>query len=110
MFISRLLPLLEFEREIPTVDLSKVTLAYHKLKDKGISKLDLDTGDAIALSPLAPGGGSVQEKEKAFLWLRHNGQPIFQCGLQSFGYKLMHSRLKNQAKQSLEKKSWEFHK
>jgi len=67
MFISRLLPLLEFEREIPTVDLSKVTLAYHKLKDKGISKLDLDKGDAIALSPLAPGGGSVQEKEKALL-------------------------------------------
>jgi len=67
MFFNRLLPLLEFEREIPLVDLSKVSLTYHKLKDKGISKLNLETGETIALPPIAPGGGSVQEKEKILL-------------------------------------------
>lgn len=67
MFFNRLLPLLEFEREIPLIDLSKVTLTYHKLKDKGISQLNLETGEVIALAPIAPGGGSVQEKEKVLL-------------------------------------------
>ena len=34
MFYKRLLPLLEFEREVPTVDLSKVVLTHHTLRNK----------------------------------------------------------------------------
>ncbi len=67
MFFKRLLPLLEFEREVPTVDLSKVLLTHHHLKNKGQTKLDLTQGEAVQLPGLAPGGGSVQEKEKALL-------------------------------------------
>ena len=67
LFFKRLLPLLEFEREVPTVDLSKVVLTHHHLKNKGQSRLDLTQGEAIQLPGLAPGGGSVQDKEKALL-------------------------------------------
>jgi type I restriction enzyme R subunit len=67
MFFKRLLPLLEFERDVPTVDLSKVVLTHHHLKNKGQIKLDLSQGEAVQLQGLAPGGGSVQEKEKALL-------------------------------------------
>lgn len=67
LFFKRLLPLLEFEREMPTVDLSKVVLTHHHLKNKGQKKLDLAQGDAVPLSGLAPGKGSVPEREKALL-------------------------------------------
>ena len=67
LFFKRLLPLLEFEREIPTVDLSKVVLTHHTLRNKGARRLDLSQGDAEKLAGLAPGGGSVQDKEKALL-------------------------------------------
>jgi type I restriction enzyme R subunit len=67
LFFKRLLPLLEFEREVPTVDLSKVVLTHHHLKSKGQKKLDLTQGDPQKLDPLAPGGGSVQDKDKALL-------------------------------------------
>ena len=67
LFFKRLLPLLEFEREIPTVDLSKVVLTHHTLRNKGERRLDLSQGDAEKLAGLAPGGGSVQDKEKALL-------------------------------------------
>jgi type I restriction enzyme R subunit len=67
MFFKRLLPLLEFERETPTVDLSKVVLTHHTLRNQGQKKLDLSQGEAVQLAGLAPGGGSVQDKEKALL-------------------------------------------
>jgi type I restriction enzyme R subunit len=67
MFYKRLLPLLEFEREVPTVDLSKVVLTHHTLRNKGQSTLRLDEGDSVLIPGLAPGEGSVQDKEKALL-------------------------------------------
>jgi type I restriction enzyme R subunit len=67
MFYKRLLPLLEFEREIPTVDLSKVVLTHHHLRNKGQRHLALNQGDSEKLKGLAPGGGAVQDKEKALL-------------------------------------------
>ena len=67
MFFKRLLPLLEFEREMPSVDLSKVVLTRHSLRNKGQKKLDLAQGEAVQLTGLAPGGGAVLDKEKALL-------------------------------------------
>jgi type I restriction enzyme R subunit len=67
LFFKRLLPLLEFEREIATVDLSKVVLTHHTLRNKGERRLNLGQGDSQKLKGLAPGGGSVQDKEKALL-------------------------------------------
>ncbi|MCP9793437.1 type I restriction endonuclease subunit R [Vulcanococcus limneticus Candia 3F8] len=67
MVFKRLLPLLEFEREMPTVDLSKVVLTHHTLRNKGQKKLDLTQGEAVQLAGLAPGGGTVQDKDKALL-------------------------------------------
>jgi type I restriction enzyme R subunit len=44
-----------------------VVLTHHTLRNKGQQKLDLRQGEAVQLAGLAPGGGSVQEKEKALL-------------------------------------------
>ena len=69
IFYKRLLPLLDFGRDREGVDLSKVVLTHHKLKDQGRRALGLheDTGD-YKLEPLTdPGGGEVQEKVKALL-------------------------------------------
>jgi type I restriction enzyme, R subunit len=67
MVFKRLLPLLEFEREVATVDLSKVVLTHHHLRNKGQRSLDLVQGDPEKLAGLNPGGGSVQDKDKALL-------------------------------------------
>jgi type I restriction enzyme R subunit len=67
MVFKRLLPLLEFEREVSTVDLSKVVLTHHHLRNKGQRRLDLAQGEAEKLAGLNPGGGSVQDKDKALL-------------------------------------------
>ena len=68
IFYRRLLPLLEFGREREGIDLSKVILTHHNLKNKGKRDLPLDEGDNPKLKPLTEsGGGSVQEKGKAFL-------------------------------------------
>ena len=68
IFYKRLLPLLEFGREREGVDLSKVVLTHHSLKDQGKRQLTLGEGDAPKLQPLTEAGaGSVQEKEKARL-------------------------------------------
>jgi type I restriction enzyme, R subunit len=62
------LPLLEFGREREGVDLLKVILTHHNLKDQGKRSLSLAEGDTPKLSPLGEaGGGSVQEKQKALL-------------------------------------------
>jgi len=68
IFFRRLLPLLEFGRERDDIDLSKVVLTHHNLKDKGKQAMVLSTGEQPKLPPLTEAGsGSVQEKEKAFL-------------------------------------------
>ena len=67
-FYKRLLPLLEFGREREDIDLSKVMLTHHTLKNKGKQVMLLGEGEQPKLSPLTDiGSGSVQEKEKALL-------------------------------------------
>jgi len=67
MFYKVLLPLLDFEREINTVDLSKLVLTHHHIRDLGTKKLDLKQGESIPIPGMAPGGGGVQEKDKVDL-------------------------------------------
>lgn len=68
IFYRRLLPLLEFGREREGIDLSKVVMTHHHLKDLGIRNVPLAGGETPKLDPLTDsGGGSVQEKEKALL-------------------------------------------
>ena len=68
IFYRRLLPLLEFGREREGIDLSKVILTHHNLKDLGKRTIPLGEGGNPKLGPLTEsGGGSVQEKEKARL-------------------------------------------
>ena len=70
IFFRRLLPLLEFGREREGVDLSKVTLTHHKLKDQGERNLALVNGEYPKLAPLTePGSGEVREQEKIYLAL-----------------------------------------
>lgn len=68
IFFKRLLPLLEFGREREGLDLSKVTLTHHKLKDAGKKSLSLYEGEAEKLEPMTDAGaGEVREPEKAYL-------------------------------------------
>ncbi|MCS3390045.1 type I restriction endonuclease subunit R [Burkholderia thailandensis] len=68
LFYKRLIPLLEFGRERDTVDLSKVTLTHHNLRNNGRQLLTLGHGETPKLPPMdAVGSGAVQDKEKAFL-------------------------------------------
>ncbi len=68
IFFKRLLPLLEFGREREGVDLSKVILTHHKLKDQGRRSLALTEGEADKLKPLTEtGGGEVHDKDKVLL-------------------------------------------
>ncbi|MEY4748267.1 MAG: hypothetical protein RIQ60_481 [Pseudomonadota bacterium] len=68
LFFKRLLPLLDFGRERDTVDLSKVVLTHHTLKNRGVQPLGLSTSDGIPLAPMdGAGTGSVQEKQKDYL-------------------------------------------
>ncbi|PWW48673.1 type I restriction enzyme R subunit [Melaminivora alkalimesophila] len=70
IFFKRLLPLLDFGREREGVDLSKVVLTHHRLKDQGKRDLALheDTGTEYRLQPLTEtGGGAVQDRQKALL-------------------------------------------
>ena len=67
MFFKRLLPLLEFERDIPEIDLSKVILTHHHLKNQGLKRLDLTEGEVIQIPGMKPGYGSVHDKDKVIL-------------------------------------------
>ncbi|MBE7461854.1 MAG: type I restriction endonuclease subunit R [Planctomycetes bacterium] len=68
IFYRRLLPLLEFGREREGIDLSKVILTHHNLKNQGKRDLPLGAGPTPKLAPITEAGsGSVQEKEKALL-------------------------------------------
>lgn len=68
LFYRRLLPLLEFGRERDTVDLSKVVLTHHTLRNRGAQPLNLAVGGSYPLAHVdAVGSGRVQEKEQAYL-------------------------------------------
>lgn len=68
IFFRRLLPLLEFGRERPGVDLSGLRLTHHALKDKGRQDLVYGAGEAPKLNGMAEvGSGGLHEKEKARL-------------------------------------------
>jgi type I restriction enzyme R subunit len=68
LFFKRLMPLLEFGREREGVDLSKVVLTHHNLKNEGQRRLDVSGLDESKLTPMTGvGSGSVQEKDKALL-------------------------------------------
>ncbi|MDD4965380.1 type I restriction endonuclease [Halothiobacillus sp.] len=68
IFYKRLLPLLEFGREREGIDLSKVVLTHHHLKNIGKKSMLLNEGDAPKLDPISEAGsGSVQEKQKAYM-------------------------------------------
>jgi type I restriction enzyme R subunit len=68
IFYRRLSPLLEFGRERDGIDLSKVLLTHHSLKDQGTRQLPFGDGEPPKLTPISEAGsGSVQEKEKARL-------------------------------------------
>jgi type I restriction enzyme R subunit len=68
IFFKGVLPLLEFGREREGLDLSKVVLTHHTLKDKGTRAMPLGEGEASKLKPPDEvGGGMVQEKQRARL-------------------------------------------
>jgi type I restriction enzyme R subunit len=68
LFFKRLIPLLEFGRERDEVDLSKVVLTHHTLKNRGKQPLSLNQDGNYKLPPIdAMGSGSVQEKQQAYL-------------------------------------------
>lgn len=68
LFYKLLLPLLAFGRERDTVDLSKVTLTHHTLKNIGKQALLLGQGEKPKLPPMdGAGSGSAQDKEKGYL-------------------------------------------
>jgi type I restriction enzyme R subunit len=66
IFFRRLEPLLELGRERDTIDLSKLKLTHHALRDRGSRSMPLGVGEK--LEPLqAPGSGAVQDPQKARL-------------------------------------------
>jgi type I restriction enzyme R subunit len=68
VFYKRLSPLLEFGRERVQVDLSKVVLTHHTLRNRGQQPLSLDADGRYKLEPMdAVGSGTLQEKERAYL-------------------------------------------
>lgn len=68
IFYKQVLRVLEFGREREGIDLSKVLLTHHKLKNRGKQPMPLNDGDNPKLEPITEAGsGSVQEKEKARL-------------------------------------------
>ena len=63
IFYRRLLPLLEFGREREGIDLSKVVLTHHNLKDQGKRQLPLGDGEAPKLAPLTEAGSGSRAGE-----------------------------------------------
>jgi type I restriction enzyme R subunit len=68
IFFKHLLRLLDFGREREGVDLSKIVLTHHTLKNQGKRSMPLKDGENPKLEPLAEaGGGSLHEKQKALM-------------------------------------------
>jgi type I restriction enzyme, R subunit len=68
IFYKRLVPLLDFGRERDAVDLSKIVLTHHTLKNTGRQPMTLNQDGTYKLPPIdSTGSGSVQEKQQAYL-------------------------------------------
>ncbi|MGN6543530.1 MAG: type I restriction endonuclease subunit R, partial [Aureliella sp.] len=68
IFYRQVLRLLEFGREREGIDLSKVVLTHHTLKNQGKQAMPLGTGEKPKLPPLSEvGSGMVREKQAAYL-------------------------------------------
>ena len=68
IFYTRLLPLVEFDREREAVDLSQVVLTHSTSANTGRRALALRSGEPVPEPPMREAGsGVVQEKEKALL-------------------------------------------
>ena len=68
IFYKQVLRLLVFGREREGIDLSKVVLTHHNLKNQGKHPMPLIAGENPKLEPITEAGsGSVQEKQKALL-------------------------------------------
>jgi type I restriction enzyme R subunit len=68
VFFKHLLRLLDFGREREGIDLSKIVLTHHTLKNQGKRSLPLKDGENPKLEPLTEaGGGSLHEKQKALM-------------------------------------------
>ena len=68
IFFKHLLRLLEFGREREGIDLSRVVLTHHTLRNQGKRSLSLKDGETPKLEPLTEaGGGALHDKQKALL-------------------------------------------
>ncbi len=68
IFFKHLQPLLDFGREREDIDLSKVVMTHHTLKNLGRRAMSLNEGGTPQLPPITEAGtGSVQDKEKVLL-------------------------------------------
>jgi type I restriction enzyme R subunit len=68
IFYKLLIPLLDFGSERETIDLSKVRLTHHTLKNLGRQAMPLAGGEYPKLQPITEAGsGAVQEKQRAYL-------------------------------------------
>ncbi|WP_072368982.1 type I restriction endonuclease [Hyphomicrobium sp. NDB2Meth4] len=68
IFYRALVPLLEFGRERQEIDLSKVVLTHHNIRNQGSHSLPLGEGDKPKLRGFdEAGSGYVHEKEKVLL-------------------------------------------
>lgn len=68
IFFRRLLPLLEFGRERSGIDLSRVKMTHHSLKNQGTRNLQLPGGETPQLPPIQhAGSGVVQNPEQVAL-------------------------------------------
>jgi type I restriction enzyme, R subunit len=68
IFYRQVLRLLEFGREREGIDLTKVVLTHHHLRDQGKQPMPLHEGENPKLEPITDAGrGMVQEKQKALL-------------------------------------------
>jgi type I restriction enzyme R subunit len=68
IFFKRLLPLLEFGRERQGIDLSKVVLTHHNLKNRGRQPMPLGEGETPKLEPITESGsGVVNEPQMAYM-------------------------------------------
>ncbi len=68
IFFRRLIPLLDFEREREGIDLSRVVLTHHRLRNLGKQAMPLSEGETPKLEPISgAGSGVVQETQKAQL-------------------------------------------
>lgn len=68
IFYKRLLPLLEFGRERDGIDLSKVVLTHHHLRNLGKRAMPLNEGETPMLAPITEAGsGGVQEPATIYM-------------------------------------------